>query len=54
MRENRAPGGKRHLVSDDQHDLRTLPVKPAKSVAPEAGDRNFIERPFYGEIGDED
>lgn len=54
VRENRAPGGMRQTTSDGRSDLGTLPVKPAKSATPEAGVRNRKDRPFYGEVGDED
>lgn len=40
VRENRVPGRGRSNASDSANYLRTLPVKPAKSVTPEAGDLN--------------
>lgn len=43
VRENRVPSRERSVSSDTQSYLRTLPVKPAKSATPEAGDLNSQE-----------
>ena len=54
VRENRVPSRERRDRQWWHYYLRTLPVKPAKSAAPEVGDPNRKDGPPYGEVGDED
>lgn len=55
MRENRAPGGERHMISDEMMISEHCPSSQQSQQRPKRVTvTSLLERPYYGEVGDED